>query len=124
MTSTQVPAVQPVIYRYDRESLLKIKEQTNPAMVKDVEKVILQKLKHFRLDKNSVLTITKPQVKKVATPTPTVNKENENQSKKGNVLQVPQSAGPKLGRTEQQKGKTTTTSNNNSTKKKNSNNNN
>jgi len=120
MTSTQVPAVQPVIYRYDRESLLKIKEQSNPALVKDAEKVILQKLKHFRLDKNSILTITKPQVKKVATP----NANNENQSKKGNVLQVPQSAGPKLGRTEQQqKGKTTTTSNNNSNKKKNSNSN-
>jgi len=122
MTSTQVPAVQPVIYRYDRESLLKIKEQTPPALVKDVEKVILQRLKHYRLDKNSVLTITKPQVKKVATPTPTVN--NENQSKKVNVLQVPQSAGPKLGRTEQQKIVKTTPNNNNSNKKKNSNNNN
>jgi len=123
MTSTQVPAVQPVKYCYDRESLLKIKDQTTPAMVKDVEKVILQRLKHFRLDKNSVLTLTKPQIKKVATPTltptPTVN--NENQSKKGNVLQVPQSAGPKLGRTEPQKTNTTNNKKKNNNIKENEN---
>jgi hypothetical protein len=91
MTSTSIPLAQPAKYHYSRDLLLKIKTETKPDIIKDIERTVIQRLKHFRLDKNSVLQ--RPAIK-------VQNKNTENQQpKKGEVLSVPQSAGPKLGRT-------------------------
>jgi len=109
MTSTSVPAQK---YTYSRDELLKLKDNsTAPSH----ERAILQKLKYFRLDKNSVLQILVKNNNTINTLTSTTPKTPvltnlENTQVKKKPLQPiqpqqPQSAGPKLGRTTEQLGK-------------------
>jgi len=99
MTSTSIPANMTTNFTYSREQLLKLKDK--PVTLFE-ERLVLNKLKYFRLDKNSILQIN--------VKTPNNNKQNvlgnlENTVVKKKILQsvqtnqLTQSAGPKLGRT-------------------------
>jgi len=67
---------EPVKIHYDFEELLKIKTEIRPENIKDTERVILKRLKYFRLDKNSVFE-GKPDDHKSHQE----NSNNENESK-------------------------------------------